>query len=260
MTKRLSFALRLFDVCLNRPLMRSEAEVFVNGERVRCEYKTGGYFVVCDLPEGEHTVEIRSFMLQTVVLSLTVDYSPEITSEQRTQYICMNPSKQHPQAAKLPSISGCVNGTRSVFVLRERAALRIAEDKATMGSKRLKLFGAVPTLPATFRIMDKRGGSETVMISGFDGEEYILARPLEYSHARSVEVVPLIEVSCNENGGFFFVLPPDFKADKGSGEIIVNIFAWDEKSSKSAEIKAAPRGITELGELKLKKESWLGTR
>lgn len=254
MMKRLSFALRLFDVCLNRPLLRSEAEVFADGARVRCEYKPGGYFVVCDLPEGEHTVEIRSFMLQTVIFSVMVDNSPEITAAQRTQYICMNPSKKHPQAAKLPSISGSVSGARSVFVLRGRAALKIAEDNAAKGSERLKLFGAVPTLPSAFRIMDRKGGSETVMISGFDGEEYVLARPLENSHTRSVEVVPLIEVSCNENGGFFFVLPPDFKADKDSGEISVNIFTWDEKSAKSAEIKAAPHGTTELGEIKMKKE------
>ena len=255
MTKRLSFALRLFDVCLNRPLMRSEAELFADGVRLRCEYKPGGYFVVCDLPEGEHAVEIRSFMLQTAALSLTVDYSPEITAAQRTHYICMNPSKNHPQALKLPSISGSVKGAQSVFVLRERAALKIAEDNAAAGSGRLKLFGTVPALPSAFRIRDKKGGGETVTISGFDGEEYVLVQPLAGSYARSAEVVPLIEVRCDEDGGFFFVIPPDFKADKDSGEISIHILTWDEKTAKSAEVKAAPKGTTELGELKMKKES-----
>lgn len=254
MTKRLSFALRLFDVCLNRPLLRSEAEIFADGTRVKCEYKAGGYFVVCDLPEGEHTVEIRSFMLQTTRLEITVDNSPEITAAQRTQYICMNPSKNHPQAVRLPSIRGSVKGAQSVFVLRERAALKIAEDNAAAGSERLRLFGGVPTLPSAFRILDKKGGGETVTIIGFDGEEYLLASPLASAHARSADVVPLIKVSCDENGSFFFVLPPDFKADKDSGEISVHIFSLDDKSVKSAEVKVAPKGTTELGELKMKKE------
>lgn len=255
MTKRLSFALRLFDVCLNRPLLRSEAEIFADGARVRCEYKQGGYFVVCDLPEGEYTVEIRSFMLQTAALPVTVDYSPELTAAQQTYYICMNPSKDHPQALKLPSISGSVKGAHSIYVLRERAALKIAEDNAVAGSENIRLFGTTPTLPSMFRIRDKKGGGETVTISGFDGEAYILTSPLRSDHARSEEAVPLIEVGCDENGGFFFVLPPDFTPDKNSGEISVHIYSYDEKNAKTAEIKAAPKGTTELGELKMKRES-----
>lgn len=257
MIKRLSFALRLSDVCLSRPLLRSEASVYVDGAPVLCEYKTGGYFAVSDLNEGVHHVEVRSFKLQKAELDVKVDYSLYTPAQQRTYYLMLNPSEAHPEAARLPSVTGRVKNADFVYILRERGELKVAEDMAQSGSTRLKLFcgGARPSLPSTFRIKDKNAAdSEVVTISGFDGDEYILVEPLKYSYARSASVVPLIQVSCNENGEFFFLIPPDFKAEADSGEITLNIFSLGKNTVSSTEIKAKPTGATRLGELKMKKE------
>lgn len=258
MIKRLSFALRLSDVCLNRPLLRSEAHLYVDGLPALCEYKPGGYFVVSDLEEGVHHVEVKSFRLQSEELFIKVDYSADITAQQRTHYLMMNPSEAHPEASRLPSVRGRVKNASFVYILRERGELKVAEDTAQAGSTRLKLFcsGARPAFPSTFRIKDKNAAdSEVITISGFDGDEYILAKPLRYSYARSTAVVPLIQVSCNENGEFFFVIPPDFKADTESGEISLSIFSPGKKSVTGTEVKAKSAGITRLGDLKMKKES-----
>lgn len=258
MTKRLSFALRLSDVCLGRPLLGSEAVIYVDGLRVRHEYKTPGYFVVSDLSEGLHHVVVSSFKLQSARLDITVDYSPNITAEQRTHYLTLNPSAAHPETARLPSVRGRIKDAGNVYVLRKRGEMKIAEDTAQAGSTRLRLFcgGAAPPLPSAFRIMDKKSRlCELVTISGFDGEEYILSRPLENSYGRSAEVVPLIGISCDENGEFFFVIPPEFSAGSESGEIVLKIISVKESGMRSAAIKALPKGTTELGELNMNKET-----
>ena len=256
MIKRLSFALRLSDIFLKRPLLSSEAEIYVDGLLVRHEYKQGGYFVVSDLSEGRHHVTVGSFKLQSEELDITVDYSPDITAQQRTYCLMLNPSGNHPEAIRLPSVRCRIKNERCVYILRERAELKIAEDTATAGNTRLKLFGAKPELPSLFRIIENNAGNrELVTISGFDGESYILAEPLKYSHARSVAVVPLVRVSCDENGEFFFVIPPEFEADKESGKINLNMICIRENNVRTVEITVSSKGITDLGELKMKKES-----
>ena len=254
MIKRLSFALRLSDVCLGRPLLRSEASVYVDGAPVLCEYKTGGYFAVTDLDEGVHHVEVKSFKLQSAELDIKVDYSIHTTARQCTYYLMLNPSEAHPEAVRLPAVTGRVKNADFVYILSERGELKVAEDMAQSGSTRLKLFcgGARPSFPSTFRIMDRNSAdSEVITISGFDGDEYILAGPLQYRYARSASVVPLIQVSCNEEGEFFFLIPPDFKADADSGEIALRIFSLGKRTISSTNVKAQPTGTTRLGELKM---------
>ena len=256
MTKQLSFVLQLSDICLKRPLLGSEAAIYVDGLPVRHEYKPGGYFVISDLGEGEHRVAVKSFKLQSTELDITVDYSPDITARQRTYCLMLNPSASHPEAIRLPSVRGRIkDNKRGVYILRERGELKIAEDTVSAGSTRLKLFGAKPALPSAFRIGEKNADSrELVIIKGFDGEAYILAEPLKYSHARSVAVVPLIQVNCDENGEFFFVIPPDLGADKESGKIRLSMICTEGDAVYTAEVRADLKGTADLGELKIKKE------
>lgn len=256
MTKRLSFVLRLSDGCLNRALLRSEAAVFIDGAIYHHEYKTGGYFVAVDIPQGAHTVEIKSPKFQTERLEVDVDYTT--ASSQRVRYLMLNPSENHPEALRSASIRAMVSGAERIYILREKSELKIAEDNAEQGRDKLKLFcsGKQPQLPCVCRIMDKSAAKcEQVTISGADGDMYLLGEPLKYSHARSSAVIPLIRLCCDSSGGFFFVIPPDFRPDKESGQIKLNILADVGGAVMQAEVSVSPNGCTNLGEIKMKKGS-----
>lgn len=258
MVKQLSFALRLSDVCLNRVLLSSEANVYVDGVLRRHEYKKDGYFIFTDIPEGIHRVSVSSFKFQTEVLDINVDYSPNITAQQRLHYIMLNPSERHPEAVRMPSVRGNAPGAEYVYILRERCELKVAEDTAQAGNTQLRLFcsGAKPQLPSVFRINDKKAAnSELITLSGYKDNIYQLSEPLKYPHPRSSSVVALIRVRCDEDGGFFFVIPPDFRPDKESGKIHLTIISDDGTSAKSAQEEAMASGVTELGVIKMKKGS-----
>lgn len=257
MVKRLSFALRLSDGCLNRALLSPEASIYIDGLLFHHEYKNNGYFIVTDIPEGLHTVTVSSFKFQTETLEITVDYSSEISAQQRVHYIMLNPSKKHPQAVRMPSVRGCVPGAEYVYILRERGELKIAEDEARAGNTELRLFcgGVKPQLPSVFRIEGRKpANSELATLSGYRENIYQLAEPLRYDHQRSSSVVPLIRVRCGSDGEFFFVIPGDFHPKKESGKIELTIISDSGGTQKKARIEAEAVGLTRLGEIKMKKE------
>lgn len=257
MVKRLSFVLRLGDVCFNRALLSSEASIYIDGLLFHHEYKNNGYFIVTDIPEGLHTVTVSSFKFQTETLELNVDYSPEITAQQRVHYLMLNPSEKHPQAIRMPSVRGNVAGAEYVYILRERGELKVAEDDAKAGNTRIRLFcsGAKPQLPSVFRINDKKKANcELVTLSGYNENVYQLSEPLRFDHLRSSSVVPLIRVRCGNDGSFFFVIPGDFRADRESGKISLTMITDSGGATQKAQIEAEASGVTELGTLKMKKE------
>lgn len=258
MVRRLSFALRLSDVCLNRALLSSEASVYVDGLLFRHEYKPNGYFIVTDIPEGVHQVTVRSYKFQTEALEINVDYSPEISAEQRVHYLLLNPSEKHPAAVRMPAVKGTAPGAEYVYVLRERCELKVAEDTAEAGRTQIRLFcsGAGPQLPSVFRIKDKKAAnSELITLSGHSGDIYRLSEPLKYSHQRSTAVVSLVRVRCADDGSFFFVIPPDISPDKESGKISLTMISDNGSSTGIAQAEAPAAGVTDLGALKFRKES-----
>ncbi len=258
MVKQLSFALRLSDVCLNRVLLSSEASIYVDGVLCRHEYKKDGYFIFTDLPEGTRKVTISSFKFQTEILDINVDYSHNISAQQRVHYIMLNPSERHPQAVRMPSIRGSAPGSEYIYILRERCELKVAEDTAQEGNTQLRLFcsGAQPQLPSVFRINDKKASnSELITLSGYKDNIYQLSEPLKHSHPRSSSVIALIRVRCDADGGFFFVIPPDFRPDKESGKIPLTIISDDGTNTRNAQEEAMASGVTELGVIKMKKGS-----
>lgn len=257
MVRRLSFALRLSDVCLNRTLLGSEASVYVDGQLIHHEYKRDGYYIVTDIPEGVHTVTVKSAKFQTETLEINVDYSPGINAENRVHYIMLNPSEKHPEVVRMPSVRGCVPGAEYVYILRERCELKVAEDNAREGSVGLRLFcgGAKPQLPSVFRISDRKSGNnELITISGYRDNVYLLAEPLKYAHLRSSAVVSLIRVRCDSEGGFFFVIPKDFRPEKESGKVNLTFISESDGQSNIAYTEAEASGVTELGVIKMKKE------
>lgn len=257
MVRRLSFALRLSDVCLNRALLGSQASIYVDGLLYRHEYKKNGYFIVSDLSEGTHTVNVCSFMFQTETLQINVDYSPEITARQRVHYLMLNPSEKHPQAVRMLSVRGTLPGEEYVYILRQRGELKVAEDDAKAGNTQLRLFcgGVQPQLPSVFRINDKKSeNSELVTLTGCSENTYQLSEPLRSDHPRSSSVIPLIRVRCGNDGGFFFVIPDDFRADNESGKICLTLITDSGGTIRKAHIEAEAVGPTVLGEIKMKKE------
>ncbi|MGN1341300.1 MAG: hypothetical protein ACI4WS_13490 [Oscillospiraceae bacterium] len=256
-TRRLSFALRLSDGCLNRALLSSEAGIYIDGIPYHHEYKRNGFFVVMDVPEGVHQVAVKSFKFQTETMEVNVDYSPEVSAQQRVYYLMLNPSAKHPEASRMPMVKGSVPGAEYIYILRERGEMKVAEDAAQAGNTQLRLFcgGATPQLPSVFRINDKKSAnSEFVTLTGFNDNSYQLSAPLKYDHPRSSSVVPLIRVRCDPEGGFFFVIPGDFRPEKDSGVIALTLVSDSGGAVKKAQVEAAAAGVTELGTVTMKKE------
>jgi len=254
MVKRLSFVLRLTDGFFGSVLSSREAAIWIDGVGYRHEYKPGGYFVVTDLTEGEHSVVVRSPEFQTETVTINIDYGQAVSAENRVHYLVLNPSASHPGAVRAPSVRGKVVGAQKLYIMRSRGKMKIAEDSAESGNTSLKLFceGARPQFPSFFRIKDRTRG-EIITISGADGDVYILEKPLAFSHPRSSPVIQLIRLWCGGNGEFFFVIPPEFRPDKDGGKIKLGAFAVCGGALTQTEFTAESFGCTELGEIKLQR-------
>ncbi|MGN0687853.1 MAG: hypothetical protein ACI4KA_07100 [Oscillospiraceae bacterium] len=251
--KSISCVLKLSDGATKKVLGSSQAQIYVDDIPVHHEYKQGGYFVLIDLPEGKHTVKITSYCFQSEIIEVFVDYSTVQKPENMVRYIILNPSERHPLAASLPAVRGRADGFDRIYILRHRGALKIAEDNADAGKTEIKLFcpDGKPILPCMYRIEDSASEKcEFVTLKGADGDRYMLDKPLKHAHPRSADIVPMICVGCDADGDFFFLLAPEFKRDDG---ISLTILADKSGTVYTAQVKASEKGVTELGEIKLKK-------
>lgn len=73
--KRLSCVFRLSDAGSGRLLTRSEVSFREGGAVIKHEYKPGGYFVLTDLPEGDHTITVTAPGYQQEQAVITVDHA-----------------------------------------------------------------------------------------------------------------------------------------------------------------------------------------
>lgn len=255
MIKRLSFVLRLIDGCMNKALTGSEASIWIDGIKQRHEYKPNGYFVVADLKEGDHFVAVKSPKFQTETMTVNIGYSHGLPAEKRVCYLKLNPSEFHPEAVRSPRITGRAAGAQKLYIMCTKGELKIAEDAVEAGNTSIKMFcsGTRPQLPSVFRIKDKIDSySEIVTLKDADGDVYTLGEALAFPHRRSSAVIPLIRLLCTESGYFFFVIPPEFQADK-SGKIRLKILAECGGALMQTELIADSAGKTDLGDIKLKK-------
>lgn len=239
---------------MKKPLTGSQAVIYVDGMRFRHEYKSGGYFTAADVPEGEHTVEIRSPIFQTETVGVNVDYSKSVSAERLVSHIMLNPSPTHPSVKTMASVTGRVKGAHELYILRSADISKIAEDSAEKGGRAVKLFcgGAKPQLPQVFLIKSKSAAKdELIRITDSDGDTYYLAEPLKNSHARSSEVIPLVRIRCEEDGTFFFAVPPDFRADK-DGNITLSAVCGGEGKLYRTELSAKSGRCTDLGNFDMK--------
>lgn len=252
--KCISCVMKISDGITRKPLASSQVRICADGAPVKHEYKQGGYFVLLGLAEGRRVVTVSSPCFQTERLEVLVDYSTVQRPEGMVRYLMLNPSQSHPLAASMPAVRGTAEGFERIFVLRHGGELKIAEDNAQAGHTAVRLFspkGGV-ALPSMYRISDRSAARcELVMLKGADGDMYMLDEPLKYPHPRSADVVPVISVSCTDSGEFFFMLSPEFRG--GEDGISLVILAQREDKSYTAEVTASPKGITDIGALKLGK-------
>lgn len=232
MTKRLSCVVKLTDSFTGRPAAPADAEMFCDGAPIRHQYKTGGFFVLSDLAQGEHRIEIRSWKFQPERLDITVDYSV-LNAENAVRYIMLNPSMQHPSAASAPCFHADIPQGEPLYVLREGFQLKIAEDSADAGKTLVRMFSpkSAALFPSLFLIRDKAASkSEFVVIKGCDGDMFMLESPLKHSHARSTAVVPLVKYTAGADG-VFVLLPQGLPAKDAE----VRFTVLTEKAGRLAE-------------------------
>ena len=252
--KSISCVLKISDSATKKVLGSSQVQIYVDNVLAHHEYKQGGYFVLIDLPEGEHTVQIRSFCFQGEDFCIKVDQSTVQKPENMVRYLMLNPSEKHPAAASMPAIRGRASGYDRIYILCHSGMLKVAEDDAAAGRTEIKLFCAnsKPVLPCTYRIKDRKADMcEFVTLKGADGDVFMLDKPLKYAHPRSADVVPMISVSCGVGGEFFFLLSKEFQRSEEG--IALTILAERSGAVYTADVKASSKGVTELGDLKLKK-------
>ena len=94
--KRLSCVFRLSDAGSGRLLTRSEVSFREGGAVIKHEYKPGGYFVLTDLPEGDHTITVTApgYQQEQAVITV-VSFRPCFASTAA----CRSPGNTRPGAA-----------------------------------------------------------------------------------------------------------------------------------------------------------------
>lgn len=246
--KRLSCVFRLTDGCTNKPLKGGEAGIYLGGERLRHQYKEGGYFVITDLPFGEYTLEIKAVGFQTETVAVNVDESAAAD----VVYLALNPSREHPAVSSMSCASGTAAGVGTLYVVRPQGKMCVAEEKSAAGAQTIKMFceGRM-SLPMTF-LLGEGAHAEFVTITADNDGVCSASAPLKYAHKRSESALPLIRLGCED--GFFVMLPQEFSPDKQTGKIALKFAAKKAGKIVYANAEILPKKINDLGELKLKGE------
>ncbi len=251
MIKRVSCVLKIFDSSTNYPLKRSQVCISVDGCAAEVIYKEGGYFVLADLAEGEHKIEITSTVFQNESLLINVDYSVNFNELMDVLTVMLNPSERHPQALRGCVLKGTFSKAEciSFYVASSSVGLKLAEDNADKGKQTVKLFsgGARVMLPSLFHINDKtEKNCEFVMINSARGDEHILGKPLQFAHKRSTEFIPMVQYHSAEDGSFFAVLPA---GSYSSGEVTMLIESKNKLISKTITVNKT--GINNIDIVKI---------
>lgn len=249
--KKLSCVLKITGGVTAKVLEHTDVLIFADGEPIRYEYKSGGYFVLTDMPEGAHSLKVQSYGFQQEELEINIDYRMIKRAEQTVINLALSPSPLHPSAFGMPSVSGRAKGFRELYVQRHSMELKIAEDNAAAGSNKIRLFcrSTKPTLPSFALIGDRLGETcEIVILKTAAGDAYMTDKPLRYDHQRSEHVVPLMRLRCDEDGTFYLLLTPDLTSEREKDLIPLIFLAEKDGMICSTLSMAMPEGKTELGE------------
>lgn len=247
--KQLSCVFRLKDSCTNRLLTSSEAFFRCSGRVLRHEYKTGGYFVLTDMPEGEYIITVTAVGCQRENVPVTVRYDGSSAMD-RVIFLSLNPSPSHPYAGRYPSVCGKAEGCAEIYALSPGGILRVAEDKAAAGVDSVRMFaeGKNPVLPSDFLL---GSGSKAELVTFTDAQSglYRTRQPIKNAHKRSEPAQPLIKLQCGEDGSFFLLMGGTFSADKQTGKIPLTFAAERGGKLVTASVEVEPVRFADVGTL-----------
>ena len=200
--RRLSAVFLVRDGFTGRSL-QSGAELRCRLDGAPCAplWKAGGYLVLCDLPEGEHTlaIERRLFLPESRTFSVGKDgpWEDAISPRAGAGY----PFPPESAVLELTLVRGKAPSEEPVWMgMSPPSPLKLAQDDGK-GSE-IRLFCRNPALlplPGTFLLPQKEGG-ELVGIKSLEGEVGKLERPLLGKHPRGTELVPMLRYFPNAQG------------------------------------------------------------
>lgn len=167
--------------------------------------KQFGELVLVNLPAGPHTLVIECPGFQKEQVDLVT--SPD---ETREFYVALKPSEQYPFWGEITQLILTVTEKKKiapnrVLWLSAIAApeCKIAQTKAEAGATELRLFWKGPAnrlgIPGSF-LIDDGENTEIVTVERLEGENGVLARPLQKEHGRGKLLLPAQQFRTDENG------------------------------------------------------------
>lgn len=242
MTKhKLSCVLRLWDGCMRKPAA-ADIRLYANGAPIRHRFKTGGFFVLSDLPDGFCDICVRSPYYLSEHFSVVLPTSGDESILSAT----LIPSELHPCFAFCPAAEG-FSALPRFYLLRGAFKLYARED-CQAGVDHIEFLGSrfEYFLPSKF-LLGKNGESEIVTLTAAENNRFALRSPLKKSMTRFAEAAPLFPVRCDQNGAFRSVIPPDFRAKPSRGEIALTLIAEKNGEILAERISVKASGVTRLG-------------
>jgi len=238
-----SVIFQIIDRFKKRPLLASEATIFVNNRLLRPIYKPGGYFVFTNLEPGMTSFEIVSPFFQKEKVEMEI---PQPGKGYLLRHMLLNPGKLYSFESSATLVSGRIITKNTPFAeklfymypCKGGEILKIAEDNAVAGNSNIKLFAIVPdrylSIPGMYIIMDKdKAKKEVCLITRGKDKDGIfsLESGLKFSHSRGTPLVGAIECKTSSEGEFFTVVPVWGKENE---KVNIDIFtnSEDDKSIK----------------------------
>jgi len=203
---------------------------YYNGHRIKPIYKSGGYFVFTDLPQGKASFRLTSPIYEQEILDVEI---PAAGFGYVDRLLILNPARNYPFGREVTLLAGQIRqkgknlSHARIHLAMDNAKeiMKIAQDNTEPGARQIKMFLAVPEhrvpLPGQYLIKDKNDGKrEVCVITNASGEGiYHLDKGLKYGHARGT---PLVEITGCLTGpdGTFFAAIPDIPEEKTKFEIL----------------------------------------
>lgn len=202
-----SVALNLLDGFTGRPLKPAQVRVFLDGEPVRAVYKEGGWFVLVNLAPGMHALRVEGEGFQPEERTV----QGGAACEEIVLRLLPAPSYRFGRRVTTLTVR-LPEGQREAGVYAlggERYALRLAQDDAAPGDRKLRLFSsekaALLPVPGLFYLEDGDQG-ELVSLRAAEGMNFSLETPLQRAHRRGCLLRPASACRANAAGEIFLAV------------------------------------------------------
>ena len=174
-------------------------------------WKKEGYLVLTDLAPGEHELLLRRRGYRDETVTLRAGDGPlEDTVSLKPGAGYRFPSRTVSALITLKRGKDAAADGQLWLGVSPRSRLKLAQDKTEPGDAEARLFceGSASLLPVPghFLLLDKKT-PELAYLRSLRGEDADFAPPLQASHARGTELVPMQCYAADENGAVRVLLP-----------------------------------------------------